>query len=288
MGGGGGGDDGYAQKQQQTENKKAAARNALNAAFGIAPTVAPSSADFQVPNQRKSWNFNPLQGFVPDSLTKYNPAGEWTGGGTDPGMSTDPTSYGGAMGGYQRDLAEAAKNKTARDTLYSTVRDNAFTAGKRGFDERKTNAARDNKFALFAQGLQGGSVDVDQNALIDRTYKQGLLDLGGKADAARTDLRNSDEQSRLQLLQSIDAGMDQSSALSSALGQLQVNSEKAYSNAQGTNIGDLFGDAGLLYTKSQAARGRQSALDTDIYGLFSRNNKTKNPGASGFISNVGV
>ena len=288
MGGGGGSDNSYELKQQQTDNKKAAARSALNAAFGIAPTTAPNQGDFKVPESRGSWGFSPLQGFVPESLRKYNPAGEWFGGPGDPGLVDDPTTYGGAYSGYMKDVQDAAKNKAARDAMYDTVRTNAFTAGKRGFDDRKTNASRDNKFALFAQGLQGGSVDIDQNALIDRTYRQGLLDLGAKADAAKGDLRNSDEQSRLQLLQSIDAGMDQGSALSSALGQLQANSDRAAAAAQGTDIGDLFGDAGLLYTQSQAARGKQNTINSDVFNLFGRNSRNKNTGASGVISTVGV
>lgn len=252
--GGGGGDDGYAQKQQAIEDKKAAARASLNAAFGVA-APAPAARAPSLPSRVAGQMFS-------DVGDPYEA----------PASSLSD---------------EAAKNKAARDTLYSTVRDNAFTAGKRGFDERKTDATRNNKFALFAQGLQGGSVDVDENALIDRTYKQGLLDLGGKADAAKADLRGNDEQTRLQLLQSIDAGMDEGSALSSALGQLQSNGERAYAGAQGTSIGDLFADSGLLYTKSQAARGRQQAMDVDKYGLFSRG-APRNQGASGVISTVGV
>jgi hypothetical protein len=54
-----------------------------------------------------------------------------------------------------------------------TVRQNAFDAGKRGLDESRTNAERDQKFALFAQGLNGGSVDIDQGATLGRTYDKG-------------------------------------------------------------------------------------------------------------------
>lgn len=164
--------------------------------------------------------------------------------------------------------AEAERNKAARDALYGTVRTNAFDAGKRRIDEQKTTAARDLKFALAAQGLRGGSEDVNQNALLGRTYDQGVLDLGAKADAARADLQASDENTRLGLLQSIDAGMDQGSALSSALAQLKNNNDSAAAAATGTNLGDLFGSAGLLYSKSNAARGKQagSAYWGSMYG----------------------
>lgn len=164
--------------------------------------------------------------------------------------------------GYTPDASmsdTAAKNKAGRDALYQSIRDNAFNAGKRSLDDRKTSATRENKFALFAQGLNGGSEDIDQNAMLQRTYNQGLIDLGAKADAARADVQSSDEQTRLGLLQSIDSGMDQSSSVSSALAQLRNNADKAAAQAQGQTVGDLFGDAGLLYTQSQAAKGRAAA-----------------------------
>lgn len=153
----------------------------------------------------------------------------------------------------------AAKNKAALDALYSTVRDDAYNAGKTSLDDYKTKAARDNKFALFAQGLNGGSEDIDQNAQLSRTYSQGLIDLGGAADLAKANLKAADESARLGLLQSIDNGMDQGSALSSAIQQMQNNSDQAKANAVGTDLGDLFASAGLLYTKSNAARGASAA-----------------------------
>lgn len=152
-------------------------------------------------------------------------------------------------------------NKAAREALYSDIRDNAFTAGKRGLDEAKDKATRNNNFALFAQGLNGGSEDIDQNALLGRTYDQGLLDLGAKADSAKTEFKTGDEQTRLNLLQSIDAGMDQSSAISSAINQQKNNLDQASATAQGTNLGDLFATSGALYTKSQAAQGKNDALN---------------------------
>ena len=168
-------------------------------------------------------------------------------------------SYQAALQDYEQAKAEAGKNQSAIQGLYQGVRDSAFNAGKRGLTENYDRAARDNKFALFAQGLNGGSVDVDENALLKRTLDQGLLDLGAKADAAKADFQGNDESTRLGLLQSIDAGMDQGSALSSALNQMKVNSARASAEAQGTSLGDLFGEAGLLYTKTNAARGRQAA-----------------------------
>lgn len=165
-------------------------------------------------------------------------------------------------------------NKAARDTLYQGVRDNTFTAGKRGLDQTHEDAQRQNKFSLFAQGLNGGSEDINQNALLDRTYNNGLLSLGAKADSAEADFKGKDEATRLGLLQSIDAGTDQASAVSSAINQLQNNSASAAATANGTALGDLFAQSGALYTKSQAAQGVKDA-NTAWWNQYNSANNSK-------------
>jgi hypothetical protein len=248
--GGGGGDGGYSARQAQQEAEKQKARDALNLMFGVAPSggAAPTKEQFTKTNALGGVN---------------TPSGWGEGIETRPTAAPvfDKAGYDAAMAKWTGRSAEAERNKTARDALYSGIRDNAFTAGKRGFDEMRDKAARDLKFSLFAQGLNGGSVDVDEKSLLGRTYDKGLLDLGAKADAAKTEFANADEQTRLGLLQSIDAGMDQGSALSSALNQMKINSDRSAAAAQGTALDDLFANAGLLYTKTNAARGRQAADD---------------------------
>lgn len=232
MGGGGGTD--YSAVQAKQDAQKQSARDNLNALFGIAPTGGAPAAT----------------GVTPGSAV--GPRGVLTG--INAGKLADDAA---ATSAYDQNTATAATNKTARDALYDTVRSDAYTAGKTALDDTRTSAARNNKFALFAQGLNGGSQDVDESALLGRTYDQGLLDLGAKADLAKTGLQSSDESARLGLLQSIDNGMDQGSAMSSALEQMKNGVNLAEASAEGTNLGDLFGGAGLLYTKSNAARGGQ-------------------------------
>lgn len=256
---GGGGDGGYEKKQAEIEAKKQEARDALNLMFGVAPTggKAPTKSDFTTTIPGTSG----LQTGSPNLQYDFS-------GSTGPTTKFDRAGYDAAMAEFRGKAADATKNKAARDALYDKARTDAFTAGSRGLGEKRDAAQRNLKFALFAQGLNGGSVDVDENALLNRTNSQGILDLGAKADAVRTDLQGNDEQTRLGLLQSIDAGMDQNSALSSALNQLKINSDRAASTAQGTNLGDLFADAGLLYTKSEAARGRQAGQGYAVQNLY--------------------
>jgi hypothetical protein len=275
---GGGGDD-FSAQAAQSDLKKQRARDALNLQFGMAPTgPAPTAADFTTPETRTTSG-----GYQDTDGAQYGAADVVTPG------RFDEAGYQVALESFQGAGAEAEKNKAAREALYGTVRDNAFTAGNRVLDERKGDASRDLKFALFGQGLNGGSEDINQNALLDRTYKQGKLDLGARADAAATDLRGSDESTRLQLLQSIDAGMDQSSALSSSLNSLKVNSDRATAEAQGTSLGDLFGDAGLLYTKSKAGQGvmdARSAFQTQ-YPQYGGGRGGRGGSSTGIISSTG-
>lgn len=151
---------------------------------------------------------------------------------------------------------EASTARAEREKLYQSVRDNSYTAGKRTLDEARDEAARNTRFELFARGLNGGSEDINQNALLGRTYSKGLLDLGAKSDTAKTQFAGDDEQARLSLLQSIDAGMDQGSATSSAMNQMKINSDRAAAEASGTSLGDLFANSGLIYNQSQAAKGK--------------------------------
>jgi hypothetical protein len=274
MGGGGGGNDGYERQQAATEAKKQAARDALNAQFGqgldVGQKPAPTRADFNGPGYAQS-----------GGLDMFGPVDQVLG---DKALADATASY-----QANKDSTPVADARAARESMYSTVRDNAFTAGKRSLDEGRDQAKRNLKFELFAKGLNGGSTDIDQNALLGRTYNQGVIDLGAKADSAKADFRNADEQTRMGLLQSIDSGMDQGSALSSAISQLGVNSDKAAAEANGTTLGDLFANSALLYNKSQAAQGAQAGQQA--FNMFGQRNLGASPmrtnGATGTVTTTG-
>ena len=250
--GGSGGDDGYEAKQAAQEAKKQAARDALNLQFGVAPisaAVAPSRDAFTTNTPASTINVgSSREGSGYDLFTPASSA-------------FDQAGYDQALSSFNTGSGVADSNKAARETLYQGVRDNAYTAGKRRLDEQRDNAAKALKFELFAKGLNGGSEDINQNAKLGRTYTGGLVDLGGKADAAAADFRGNDESARLGLLQSIDSGVDQGSAISSALTQQSVNAQKAASEATGTTLGDLFATGGELYNQSQARLGKQAGAD---------------------------
>lgn len=281
MSGGGGGDGGASKRQAEQEAKKQAARDALNVIFGVAPSAAA--------NIDRNAFYRNASGGVASAPTNRAPLGykKWGNSGDEANQSVyfDQAAYDAAIAAANAGASATAQtNKTARDALYTDIRNNAYTAGKRGIDEQTADAKRSLRFELFAKGLNGGSTDIDQNARLQRTYDNGILNLGAKADAAAADVRANDESTRLGLLQSIDAGMDQGSAISSALNQLKNNSDSAAAAATQTSIDDLFGNAGLLYQNSQRAQGVADARDAALYGSGSGSRKPK--ANTGTISGV--
>jgi hypothetical protein len=289
--GGGGDDAAYEAKQQKIEDNKQAARERLNYMFGVGDGGAARSVDkgqftSTVPVSGQPAPSGPAMvsansGFVPGQITTENGVEA-----PPPPMfqeSFDQAGYDAAAAKAAAEAEASNPNKGARDQLYQTIRDNAFNSGKTRLDEAQQDAARKLKFELFAKGLNGGSEDVDENANLHRTYTGGLLDLGAKADAAKADFRQGDETTRLNLLQSIDAGMGQGTALSSAIGQMQVNSDKAAAQAMGTDLGNLFDTGKEFWNQSQYARGAQAG--TGAYDLFRKNNSA---GTSGIGTNATV
>lgn len=285
--GGGGGDGGAAARQQQIERQKQQARDKVNAMFGVAPSMDGITPGSYTTTKEGKLVANPWSGYIGDSSLDLGGnvlSGLFGGKKNLQKRSTfNQAGYQAAIDEYNKEASDAAANKAARQSLYDTVRQNAFDVGKTGLDENKTTAARNTKFSLFAQGLNGGSEDINQNALLDRTYNKGLLDLGAKADATRTDMQSADEKTRLGLLQSIDSGVDQNSAITSAINQLQTNADRAASEAQGNTLGDLFAESGLLYNRSKAAQGRQAATTTYPFG-YQATPAGANLGSSGRVT----
>lgn len=238
---GGGGDGGFGERQAAQDKSRAEARAAINALFGIstpAPSVAPSA-----PAQRQG------------TMNRYQMNRERLLG-PGAGEPEAPQEEGRQSIPFQPS-DEAATNKAGLETLYGKIRGDAFNAGLRGLDEQKSDADRRLKFELAARGTRGGSADRDANARLFRAYNQGRMDLGTRADSIATNMRANDEQTRINLLQGIESGIDQGTAVSSALNQMRTNADRAQQEAQGGVFGNMLGSAADIYAGNQRARGQQ-------------------------------
>ncbi len=139
---------------------------------------------------------------------------------------------------------------------------------RQNLDDQQTDARRNLKFALARNGQFGGQVDVDQNANLAESYNKGLLKVTQAANAAGERVRQSDEQSRQQLLGLVQSGLDQNSAAIQA-GNLTRNNIGAESAAIDPNtISNVFGNLADYYTNSTTQKAYNDANRTTgaLYG----------------------
>lgn len=134
---------------------------------------------------------------------------------------------------------------------------------------QKQAADRDAKFALARSGLTLGSADADTAANLQRSFQDALLESERRAQGAGADLRNADEQSRLNLIALAQSGLDSTTANEQALAQLQANigAQRALTNQQ--TLGNVFADSAQLFRDVlEEQRARREINRTQPGNLF--------------------
>lgn len=239
---GGGGDSSgqILQNQRDQESQKEKGRALINRIFGVGAQGAP----LPEPNQQNYYK-----------TVESGPDG-------DPTRVPDVDAYNRAYQDYldSQVSPDVAGNAAARDASYDRVRQATLDYNRNKLDTDREPAERQLRFALLRSGNSGGSLDIDQNNLLQRKYDQGILDSTNAADAAALGARSSDEKARLDLLSRINSGLDQGSAIAGASQQLQTSADNAIANAKGSVIGNVFDNAGLLYQAQQKGEGGSDAM----------------------------
>lgn len=155
--------------------------------------------------------------------------------------------------GIGDDAAMAARRKIYDDTAGA-----ARELNTRYLTEDRDRAQAAMKANLYRSGLFGSSVDLEGHSELGRRYNQGLIDVGNNADALRRSLEADDEGARLDLLDKINGGMDESSVLSAGTTRLANAANTGMAQARGRFIGNLFNDMASTYDAYQFGQGRQS------------------------------
>lgn len=138
--------------------------------------------------------------------------------------------------------ALAERNKGLRTELYDKVGADTEAYFLDPLNEQYSDATRNLTFNLARAGLGGGSAELDQTGRLKQRYDRGLLETANRGADASNALRRADEQSRLGLISSIRAGMDQGSALNAAESALQANIGQAQAQARAQALDNLFAD----------------------------------------------
>lgn len=122
---------------------------------------------------------------------------------------------------------------------------------------QKAIADRNLRFSMARGGLTGGSAAADGGASLRDEYSRGILDAEGRVQGGVADLRGSDQQSRLNLIQLANAGTDTTSAVANAGAALRSNLATARGAGIGQGLGDIFAGTTSIYKKQQEAAERR-------------------------------
>ena len=149
--------------------------------------------------------------------------------------------------------------KAQRDGLYGTVGTDTrnYYAGQ--LEEDREAARRALDFQKARTGGYGSSQGIDLDSEFQKRYDRGLLDVGNRADSASSGMRTSDEQARLGLISKVASGIDQGSAVSSAMSQLQTNLENARNQGMQGRMANVFSDLIGGFTNGQGVAGANAA-----------------------------
>lgn len=149
---------------------------------------------------------------------------------------------------------------------------NDFLSASRSFyrqnlDRQKATADRSLKFAMARNGQTGGSVSVDANRQLGEDFQRGVLSADRLAQGAANDLRNADEQSRMNLISLAQSGADTTAGGSRAAESLRANLAGANSQLSADALGDVFSGVGTI-AKTSRDQAETRRANRDFYSLF--------------------
>lgn len=151
---------------------------------------------------------------------------------------------------------ESAKQRQA---LYDATRNDTRTFYSSQLEEDRAKAARELQFQKARMGIIGSSQANDLDSEFQRRLDRGLLDVANRSDAAATQFKTSDEQSRLGLISKVVAGLDQGTAAQNAMSTLQTNQNAAKEAYQSQRMANVFADMLGMYNQQQFNAGQQAA-----------------------------
>ena len=95
-------------------------------------------------------------------------------------------------------------------------------------------------------------------------YQKGIADVANTKLATVNNARAADEQSRIDLIGRIRAGMDQASAINSASSQLQSNIAQGMDSGLAKTMQDYFGGMGYLNQQNQYQKQYQNTYRSPV------------------------
>jgi hypothetical protein len=124
--------------------------------------------------------------------------------------------------------------------------------------QQKDNS-RQMKFALARSGQTGGSTAVDQGVKLGEAFQKGTIEAERLAQGNTADLKQSDEQARLQLIGLAQGGLDATTGIKNAQTNLLSNLQAGNATRNVKGVGDVFSGFADMYKKSMESKGERDA-----------------------------
>ena len=244
--------DDQRKEDERNANRRRAAINRLNLFFGIAPSGTKQDANgLWVEPKPTAATITP-----PGGVTGVKGAPGYLSGSAAPAEAwmKDP-QWKSIDNPIHFANIQAKRMNNVYKSIGKTVED--YQRLKLGEDLTRTN--RESKFELARRGQLGGSVAVDVGGDIRRLNDERLLDISNLAQSAVTDAKNNDNEARLNAARDINADVDASSSIASALNQRALSAGQAIDFGKGQAMGDAFANLAYLYGKVRDARATDAA-----------------------------
>ena len=159
----------------------------------------------------------------------------------------------------------------AREGLYTKIGDDTKNTALIDLNTDRDITQRDLGFMLARAGLSGGSRDVDVNRDILDTYNQGVLKAANMGTEAANNARSADDQTRVKLIQNIQAGLDEGQAAQQAYEGMANNARSAQDDANSATLKGFFDilnnqQKEAAYTTAYNQAVNPYAKNTNTYG----------------------
>jgi hypothetical protein len=154
---------------------------------------------------------------------------------------------------------------TDKNNQYASHRQNIYDLNKTSLDKSYGDAQRNLAFALARNHLGNSSISADKKSDLLTNYNDNIQKTNDMADSGMNSLKTSDERTRQNLVNSVQTGLDQSSAVNQALSNMQLNYDKANENNVANNWDGMF-DNWKSYKRNERYNNAMTEDEDGRYG----------------------
>ena len=164
----------------------------------------------------------------------------------------------------------SAYDSPQRQAQYSTYGNNLENYYTGQVNRSEATNARNLKFAMARSGLTGGSEAVDANTQLQKDYTSGLLNASRAAQQGEAALKQSDINSKNQLISLAQQGNFTGSIPGSIAASQDANLQAAQNYGNANALGNLFTGTTSIYQNEQNAAMQRKAQNSPFgspYGM---------------------